>query len=75
MHEQRAVAGADPNRTAVEAIIAGPTDPDFTTTWNPATAMLGASRVDGAIVVDLSADARTFGDSDLTRPAVSGWGA
>jgi spore germination protein GerM len=56
--EQRAVAGADPIRSAVEAMIAGPTDPDYTTTWNPATTVLGTSRVDGAIVVDLSAEAR-----------------
>jgi len=57
--EQRAVAGSDPIRGAVEAMIAGPTDPDYTTTWNRATRVLGTSRVDGAIVVDLSADART----------------
>jgi len=57
--EQRAVAGSDPIRAAVEAMIAGPTDPDYTTTWNRATRVLGTSRVDGAIVVDLSADART----------------
>jgi hypothetical protein len=57
--EQRAVGGSDPIRAAVEAMIAGPTDPDYTTTWNPSTTVLGTSRVDGAIVVDLSADART----------------
>ncbi|HEX7804610.1 MAG TPA: Gmad2 immunoglobulin-like domain-containing protein [Cellulomonas sp.] len=57
--EQRSVTGSDPIRAAVEAMIAGPTDPDYTTTWNPATTVLGTSRVDGAIVVDLSADART----------------
>ncbi|WP_158274522.1 Gmad2 immunoglobulin-like domain-containing protein [Cellulomonas sp. WB94] len=57
--EQRAVTGSDPIRAAVEAMIAGPTDPDYTTTWNRTTTVLGTSRVDGAIVVDLSADART----------------
>lgn len=57
--EQRAAAWADPIRAAVEAMIAGPLDPDYTTTWNPATTVRGTSRVDGAIVVDLSADART----------------
>jgi hypothetical protein len=57
--EQRTVTGSDPIRAAVETMIAGPIDPDYTTTWNPATTVLGTSRVDGAIVVDLSADART----------------
>ncbi|HEX5331400.1 MAG TPA: Gmad2 immunoglobulin-like domain-containing protein [Cellulomonas sp.] len=57
--EQRPVTGSDPIRAAVEAMIAGPTDPDYTTTWNHATRVLGTSRVDGAIVVDVSADART----------------
>jgi hypothetical protein len=57
--EQRTVTGSDPVQAAVETMIAGPIDPDYTTTWNPATTVLGTSRVDGAIVVDLSADART----------------
>jgi len=57
--EQRTVTGSDPVRAAVETMIAGPIDPDYATTWNPATRVLGTSRVDGAIVVDLSADART----------------
>jgi len=57
--EQRAVTGPDPIRAAVEAMIAGPTDPDYTSTWNRTTTVIGTSRVDDAIVVDLSGDART----------------
>jgi hypothetical protein len=57
--EQREAVGADPVRSAVETMIAGPLDPDYRTTWNRATRVLGTSRADGAIVVDVSADART----------------
>lgn len=44
---------------AVEAMIAGPDDPDYATTWNPETDVLDV-RVDGPVVtVDLSGEART----------------
>jgi Immunoglobulin-like domain of bacterial spore germination/Sporulation and spore germination len=49
----------DPVTTAVERMIAGPADPDYSTTWNPATQVLGISRQGETIVVNLSEDART----------------
>lgn len=56
--ETHQLAG-DPLTSAVEQMIAGPDDPDYATTWNPATEVLSVSRPGRAIVVDLSADART----------------
>lgn len=44
---------------AVEAMISGPLDPDYSTTWNPKTTVLGVSQQASVISVDLSADART----------------
>jgi hypothetical protein len=57
--EQRRVVGADPVRSAIETMVAGPVDPDYATAWNPDTKVLGISRADGALVVNLSVDART----------------
>lgn len=57
--ETRTASGADPVQAAVELMIAGPADPDYTTAWNPATRVLGVSRDSGGIVVDLSEEART----------------
>lgn len=57
--EQAEVTGDDPVRAAVERMISGPDDPDYTTAWNPATRVLGVERSPGAIVVDLSGEART----------------
>jgi hypothetical protein len=57
--EQRDVDAADPAAGAVEAMIAGPEDPDYTTTWNPDTEVLGVERADETITVDLSEEART----------------
>ncbi len=48
----------DPVTGAVEAMIAGPDDPDYATTWDPATQVLGVTRSGKAVTVDLSADAR-----------------
>lgn len=48
----------EPVRSAVERMIAGPDDPDYTSPWNRATTVLGV-RVGNPTVVDLSADART----------------
>ncbi len=53
------VAGADPVVAAVTAMIAGPQDPDYSTTWNPDTQVLGVQTRGKRIVVDLSQDART----------------
>lgn len=39
-------------------MISGPADPDYVTSWNPATRVLGVTRSGGAIVVDLSSEAR-----------------
>ncbi|GAA3827675.1 hypothetical protein GCM10022242_31290 [Nocardioides panacisoli] len=50
---------SDPAVGAVEAMIAGPEDPDYATSWNPATRVVDVRRAPGAIEVDLSADART----------------
>jgi hypothetical protein len=57
--ETRETVGADPVRAAVEKMIAGPDDLDYSTSWNPATKVLGISRDNATIIVDMSADART----------------
>lgn len=57
--EVRDLSGADPARESVEAMIAGAEDPDYGTTWNPDTRVLGVSRKGKTITVDLSAEART----------------
>lgn len=45
--------------SAVEAMIAGPDDPDYVTTWNPDTQVMDIIRKGGGVLdVDLSADAR-----------------
>ncbi len=56
--EVRELTGDDPARAAVEAMVAGPQDPDYTTTWNPGTEVLSV-RPGDPIRVDLSAEART----------------
>lgn len=48
----------EPVRSAVERMIAGPDDPDYTSPWNKATTVLGVTP-GNPTVVDLSADART----------------
>lgn len=57
--EQRDLAGDDPAVAAVETMIAGAEDPDYGTTWNPGTQVLGVSHSGDTISVDLSAEART----------------
>ena len=57
--EIRTVRTSDEVRAAVEAMIAGPTDPDYTGTWNRTTTVRDVRQTAGTIVVDLSADART----------------
>lgn len=56
--ERRELSGDDPGRSAVQHMIAGPLDPDYNTTWNPATRVLSVNRDGDAIVVDLSREAR-----------------
>lgn len=53
------LAGDNVVVSAVEAMIAGPEDPDYATTWNPETEVLGVEQSEGEISVDLSEDART----------------
>jgi hypothetical protein len=49
----------DPGVAAVAAMLTAAHDPDYTSTWNPATRVLSVTRSGSAIVVDLSKDART----------------
>ena len=57
--ESRDVSGDDPLVLAVEEMVAGPDDPDYSTAWNPATEVLGVTQADWVLTVDLSEDART----------------
>ncbi len=57
--ESRDVPAGDVATGAVEAMIAGPQDPDYATTWDPGTTVLGVTVDGGVVSVDLSADART----------------
>lgn len=57
--ETRDVPGDDALVAAVEAMIAGADDPDYTTAWDPGTQVLGVTEEAGLITVDLSEDART----------------
>jgi hypothetical protein len=57
--ELRDLPADDPVRAGVEAMIAGPDDPDYSSPWNPETEVLDTSTEGDRIVVDLSADART----------------
>jgi elongation factor G len=59
VREIRDLPGVDPGVEAVEAMIAGADDPDYSTTWNPDTQVLGVTESGGTIEVDVSADART----------------
>lgn len=51
--------GPDRLVAAVEAMIQGPEDPDYFTSWNPATKVLGVEAMDGKLTVNLSAEAHT----------------
>ena len=62
--ERRVLAGADPATAAVEAMIAGPNDPDYTTTWAPDTRVLAVRRTAGVVEVDLSGEARRIAEHD-----------
>lgn len=56
--EWRELPGADRAKAAVEAMIAGPLDPDYSTTWNPESRVLSVGFVGDHIAVDLSHEAR-----------------
>jgi hypothetical protein len=56
--EMRDLAGVDPGKEAVEAMIAGPEDPEYVTTWDPGTEVRSVSLEGDAITVDLSEEAR-----------------
>lgn len=57
--EMRELAGTDPAKEAVEAMIAGPEDPEYVSTWDPGTEVLSVSREADVIEVDLSDETRT----------------
>jgi CBS domain-containing protein len=57
--ELRTASGPEPVHLAVELMLQGPSDPDYSTAWNPGTEVLGVTRDGGTIVVDLSEEART----------------
>lgn len=57
--ETHEVTGDDPVQAAVEQMIAGPTDPDYSTAWDPGAQVLGVTRSGGTLTVDLSEEART----------------
>lgn len=57
--ETRELDAEDPGASAVEIMIAGPEDPDYATTWDAGTEVLGVEVGADAITVDLSQEART----------------
>ncbi|WP_225753493.1 Gmad2 immunoglobulin-like domain-containing protein [Actinotalea sp. Marseille-Q4924] len=57
--ETRDVAGDDPLVAAVEAMISGAEDPDYSTSWAPGTEVLSVTEEAGLFTVDLSEEART----------------
>ena len=57
--EVRDLPASDPAEAAVEAMLDGPDDPDYTSPWNPATEVIRVQRESDGIVVVLSEEART----------------
>lgn len=57
--EVRQTSGIDVVQAAVEQMIAGSADPDYSTAWDPETDVLGVTQSAGTITVDLSEAART----------------
>lgn len=55
--ELRGVSG-DARAGAVQAMINGPSDPDYTTFWDPATSVLSTSTQAGVVTVELNSAAR-----------------
>lgn len=58
VREPRAVTAATPARGALEAMIAGPVDPDYTSPWPKDTRVLGINHANHLITVELSYEAR-----------------
>jgi hypothetical protein len=56
--EPHELPAEDTLAAAVAAMVAGPADPDYATTWNPDTEVLGVSNDGGVVTVDLSEEAR-----------------
>ena len=59
--EPHELSAETPLKAAIEAMIAGPDDPDYASTWDPDTKVLGISTAGNVITVDLSEEARTNG--------------
>lgn len=57
--ETRSLDEADAGVSALETMIAGPEDPDYTTPWDPGTQVLSVEVSDDVVTVDLSEEART----------------
>lgn len=57
--ELHPVAQGDPLRGALEAMLAGPDDPDYSNGWAPGTRVLSATTSGSVTTVDLSSEART----------------
>ncbi len=57
VREPRDVTAATPAKGALEAMIAGPLDPDYSSPWPAGTKVLGISHNDHVIKVDLSGEA------------------
>ena len=60
VREVRQVPAQTPARGALEAMLAGPSDPESVTLWNPDTKILGISEHADLITVDLSREAEDF---------------
>ncbi|MDX6326719.1 MAG: hypothetical protein QOK15_3073 [Nocardioidaceae bacterium] len=56
--ELRDLPGADPVKEAVQAMISGPQDPDYRSTWNPRTQVRSVDPAGNVVTVDLSPAAR-----------------
>lgn len=59
VRETHDLPGVDPAREAIEVMVEGPDDPDYTTTWNPETEVLSVDQEGDLVTVDLSEEART----------------
>lgn len=57
--EPHELPAEDTAAAALAAMVAGPDDPDYATTWDPDTSVLGVSRQGDVVTVDLSEDARS----------------
>ena len=60
VRELRQVPAGTPARGALEALFTAPHAPDYVTLWNPGTRVLGISKHDDVITVDLSREALAF---------------